>query len=403
MQTVRRLFSLILVFSALAVKAQDQQVILDYIQNYKELAIAEMQRTGVPASIKLAQGIHETMAGTSVLVRKSNNHFGIKCKANWKGESVSHDDDARGECFRKYESSDLSYRDHSDFLKNGQRYAFLFKLDPEDYAGWANGLKKAGYATNPKYPQIIIRLIKDYNLQDYTLIALGKMQEKEIIYANNNEQTEMKPVAAVLRTSGDLENADENLVANFPSGEFKINDVKVIYAKSGTSFLSIAQQYDVSLAKLFDYNDMEEAEVLERDQLIYLQRKRKTGDKEHHVVQQGESLHDIAQAEGVRLSSLLEFNQLDASFRPLAGSTLNLKSNAPSKLLASKQNDNFHHNDAVSYKKISANRAINYEVKKKDTIYSISKLHGVTVDEIMEWNKLRSHNLSVGQYLKIYK
>ncbi len=117
-------------------------IIQDYINTYKDLAIEEMQRTGVPASIKLAQGIHETMAGTSDLVLKSNNHFGIKCKSNWTGESVTHDDDARGECFRKYDSPLDSYRDHSDFLKGSQRYASLFKLDPLDYADWAYGLKK---------------------------------------------------------------------------------------------------------------------------------------------------------------------------------------------------------------------------------------------------------------------
>ena len=406
MQTVRKLLFVITLFAGISARSQDQQIILDYIDNYKELAIAEMQRTGVPASIKLAQGIHETMAGTSVLVKKSNNHFGIKCKANWKGESVSHDDDARGECFRKYDSPEISYRDHSDFLRNNSRYASLFKLDPEDYAGWGNGLKKAGYATNPKYPQIIIRLIKDYNLQDYTLIALGKMQDREVILANNdNNDLQAKP--AILITSNEDEEAGEGVPTNYPSGEFRINDTKVIYAKAGTSFLSIANQYDISLSKLFDFNEMKEAEVVEKDQLIYLQRKRKVGLNEIHTVKVGESLYDIAQMEGVRLTSLVEFNQIDASVKPLPGSTIYLRGNAPAKpaigLLAGEKNKNFERKDAVSYKKASADRVINYQVKKKETIYSISRLHGVTVDEIMEWNKLKNHNLSVGQYLKIYK
>src|SRR5215203_6696321 len=146
--------------------AQSPAVIRQYIDTYKEIAMEEMKRTGVPASITLAQGIHETGAGQSALVRKSNNHFGIKCKSEWVGESVSHDDDARGECFRKYNDPLESYRDHSDFLKNRSHYAFLFKLDPTDYEAWSYGLKKAGYATNPKYPQILIKLIRDYDLQD---------------------------------------------------------------------------------------------------------------------------------------------------------------------------------------------------------------------------------------------
>src|SRR5215208_705636 len=149
--------------------AQSPETIKKYIATYKDIAIEEMQRTGVPASITLAQGIHETGAGTSDLVVRSNNHFGIKCKTEWTGAVVYHDDDARGECFRKYDDPIDSYRDHSDFLKNRPYYTSLFKLDPTDYTAWASGLKKAGYATNPKYEQILIKLIEDYDLQDYTL------------------------------------------------------------------------------------------------------------------------------------------------------------------------------------------------------------------------------------------
>src|SRR5215216_3383360 len=137
MQNIRLLFIFVLLTASLAGKAQGNETILEYISTYKEIAIAEMQRTGVPASIKLAQGIHETTAGTSELVKKSNNHFGIKCKANWTGQSVSHDDDARGECFRKYEDPEDSYKDHSDFLKGSSRYAFLFDFDPINYEAWA--------------------------------------------------------------------------------------------------------------------------------------------------------------------------------------------------------------------------------------------------------------------------
>src|SRR5580700_8846933 len=149
---------------------------VNYVNTYKALAMAEEQRSGVPAAITLAQGLHESEAGTSELVRNSNNHFGIKCKEDWKGAVVYHDDDSRQECFRSYATAADSYRDHSDFLRRGSRYAFLFQLDPTDYEGWAYGLKKAGYATNIKYSQILIKLIKDYNLQQYSMIALGKLK-----------------------------------------------------------------------------------------------------------------------------------------------------------------------------------------------------------------------------------
>jgi len=168
--------SIILLFVGTFSQAQTTDEVLAYIAKYRDIAIAEMQRTGVPASITLAQGIHETGAGTSDLVISSNNHFGIKCKSDWTGATVFHDDDARGECFRKYDDPSDSYKDHSDFLKNRPNYSSLFKLDELDYKSWSYGLKKAGYATNPKYPQILINLIEKYDLQDYSLMALGKMK-----------------------------------------------------------------------------------------------------------------------------------------------------------------------------------------------------------------------------------
>src|SRR5690606_10324595 len=137
----------------------------EYIARFKHIAMEEMLRTGIPASIKLAQGLLESEMGNSDLVKRSNNHFGIKCKSNWTGESVSHDDDARGECFRKYDNADDSYRDHSEFLMTRKHYEPLFKLKSDDYKGWAYGLKRAGYATNPRYPQMLIYNIEKYNLQ----------------------------------------------------------------------------------------------------------------------------------------------------------------------------------------------------------------------------------------------
>lgn len=320
-------------FISATANAQKSEVIQRYIDQYKDLAISEMQRTGVPAAIKLAQGIHETSAGTSTLVQKSNNHFGIKCKSNWTGESVSHDDDARGECFRKYPVSEDSYKDHSNFLRANQRYSFLFELEPTDYTGWANGLKKAGYATNPKYPLVLIKLIEDYHLQDYTMIALGRMEpkkEEEVAYVSEEQiKMEKNKSAEVIQQQKSLKPTP-----SYPEGEFKINDTKVVWITAGTSFLGVAKQYNISLSRLFEFNELKEAEVAEKDQLIYLQRKRKSGKDDYHVVMPGESLHDIAQEQGIRLESLMEYNWLRFGQEPAVGERLTLrgKSNVMPKL-----------------------------------------------------------------------
>ena len=331
---MRYLFALLFILSGMVAGAQPGADIIDYINNYKKLAMDEMIRTGIPASITLAQGIHETYAGKSELVLKSNNHFGIKCKSYWTGKKVYHDDDARGECFRKYDDPSLSYRDHSDFLRAGERYAFLFKLDPEDYKGWAMGLKKAGYATNPKYGPIIIKLIEEYNLQQYTQIAMGKIPpEAEVLAVNPKLVTDAPAdISAFVKQQEPLLEIAPPPAVNYPSGEFTINNTKVIYAKQGTSLLAIAQQYEIPLSKLLEYNDMENEEVLIKNQLIYLQRKRRTGSTDVHIVANGETLHDISQAEAIRLENLLEYNKLHKSVQPAVGDKLYLQAMSREKL-----------------------------------------------------------------------
>ena len=305
-----------------------------YVNTYKALAIAEMQRSGVPAAITLAQGLHETQAGTSDLVKSSNNHFGIKCREDWKGEVVYHDDDRRGECFRSYATAADSYRDHSDFLRLSSRYAFLFTLDPADYEGWAYGLKKAGYATNIRYSQILIKLVKEYNLQQYTMIAMGKMAAADEVVLT---VPGMAPIAAIApASSGATRSADSTTVAvqpevSYPEGEFTINRAKVVYVPAGTSMLSIAGRYDIPLGRLLDFNDMKEEDVLVKGQLIFLQRKRREGSITFHVVREGEDLYAIAQAEGVRLQDLLEMNQLTPEAQPAAGEKVYLQGSAPSR------------------------------------------------------------------------
>lgn len=320
---------------AFIAKAQPAADVIEYINTYKVLAMEEMKRTGIPAAIKLAQGVHETSAGKSVLVRKSNNHFGIKCKSYWTGKSVSHDDDARGECFRSYDAALDSYRDHSDFLRSGQRYAFLFQLDPTDYKGWATGLRKAGYATNPKYAPILIRIIEEYNLQQYSLIALGRISPSEEVVARLPAPEIPVPTielpAEPLPEEVPPAPIEKPGVSSlpYPTGEFSINNTRVIFAKQGTSLLAVAQEYDISLSRLLEFNDMEGEEVMLKDQLLYLQRKRKTGNNEYHIVAEGESLHDICQIEAIRLQSLLEYNQFGSGTRPMVGQKLYLHAKSP--------------------------------------------------------------------------
>ncbi len=321
MHKIRNSIVVFLLLVPSAVFAQKKELVTNYINTYKDIAVAEMKRTGVPAAITLAQGIHESGAGNSKLVLESNNHFGIKCKSNWTGETVRHDDDAKAECFRKYPASEQSYKDHSNFLKNGQRYASLFELDPTDYKAWAKGLKAAGYATNPKYPEVLIKLIEDYDLQDYTFTALGSGSNTRQIIAKNDQpvNNEIIPVVAAVQKEID-----------YPSGQFKINDTKVVFVKKGTSFLSIAKQYDVDLSKIFEFNEIARSEITENDQLIYLQRKRKTGNNDFHIVQPGENLFTIAQQEAIRLESLRELNWLSEEDSPAVGERLSLKSKSSS-------------------------------------------------------------------------
>ena len=362
------------------------------------------------------------MAGTSDLVQKSNNHFGIKCKDTWKGESVFHDDDLRGECFRKYSTAADSYRDHSDFLKGSPRYASLFDLDPTDYRHWAYGLKKAGYATNPQYPQIIIKLIEDYHLEDYTLIGMGQTIAKEVEIAKADPQPSkvMPPVSSQVITVARKEDPVPQVIPeekkpviekpqkeetritvskpSYPEGEFKLNETRVVYARKGSSYLGLAEQYNVPLARIFEFNDMGAAETVDNDRIIFLQRKRKTGNNEFHIVQPGESLYDIAQVEAIRLETLLEYNWLKPGMKPAIGDKLFLRQKADAM-----PSLDLPENYTLYKKPVAAPSFIQHTVKPKETIYSVARAYDVRVDDIVRWNDLRVLQLKTGQSLKIYK
>ncbi len=409
MQTRSILFFL-LAMAITTVKAQKQDDILLYINTYKQIAIEEMQRTGVPAAIKLAQGIHETQAGTSDLVRKSNNHFGIKCKAEWTGDKVYHDDDARGECFRSYAQPEQSYKDHSDFLKGSPRYAFLFQLDPTDYKGWASGLKKAGYATNYRYPQILIRLIEDYNLEQYTLIAMGKMQpSNEVLVINKIDDapnTSSIVIQAVKPTNGiavkEIPAPEPTLIRpDYPAGEFSINDTKVLFVKQGTALLTIAEDHHISFARLLDFNDLNDGDILKTDQLVFLQRKRKSGVAEYHIVKPGETLYDICQAEGMRMETLLANNLLTEHMQPATGEKLCLQHTLSARPMLAEEKKALMHEMVMDAAPVKTTDSTTHIVQTKETLYSISKKYGVSLDQLKAWNKLDSLDLKIGQQLLI--
>ncbi len=392
--------------------------IIQYINRYKLVAIEEMKRSGVPASIKLAQGILETQAGVSDLVMRSNNHFGIKCKTTWAGEKVYHDDDARGECFRAYSSDKDSYKDHSDFLKANQRYAFLFNIDPENYRAWAQGLKKAGYATNPRYWQQLVHYIETYNLNLYTQIALGKKawQDEDAIYAAYKVPVVTDPVPAVVTTSGSLGTTiatppvapviltSSVPAAQYPEGVFRINHTKVIFAPAGSSLLAIADQYRVRYRQLLDFNELPDNEdILTEPQLVFLQRKKKQGVSEMVTTADNEMLYSIAQREGVRLESLLEYNHLEEDQALPAGRKIYLQKKAAEKAATEMNASAGQANEETLQNDQTTNSYTRHVVQPKETLYAIARKYNVALSHIRQWNNLPDDLIKVGQELRIYK
>ncbi|RQO32508.1 hypothetical protein DBR32_02595 [Taibaiella sp. KBW10] len=350
-----------------AQQSQNRDV-LDYIEKYKAVAVAEQQRTGIPAAITLAQGIHESASGKSELSLNAHNHFGIKCKSTWLGETYTYTDDAKDECFRKYESDLHSYKDHSDFLKNNPRYLSLFSLAQNDYKSWANGLKKCGYATNPKYAQKLIDLIERYDLQQYTVAyeyfqlkdsdgAIEAIASTDKYFGLNNQDTVIRKPKR--RTD------DGNVFANVPeeneteapavkppavksipeprSVDYYVitnrNGIKGFYAPQGDLLLNAANKNNIRYAKLLDLNDLADAPLPE-DMFIYLGKKNKTGYEANHTVVLGETISIIAQDQGMRMKELLAFNHLLPGEEPAEGTVLYLQGIAPQKPDLSRQQYN---------------------------------------------------------------
>jgi LysM repeat protein len=366
-----------------------------YVQQYKDIAVREMKRMGIPAAISLAQGILETENGNSDLVKKSNNHFGIKCKSTWTAETVSHDDDAPGECFRVYKDADDSYRDHSNFLRGNARYAFLFKLDPKDYKGWAYGLRKAGYATNPNYPQILIKNIEDNNLEQYTLEGAGEVPVFDASkYASDPEGKETDDVLKGTEINND-EGGSDNL--SEPT-RLTINGSKALFVPKGTSLLAIATQNNINLGKLTEINDLEKDGLLEKDQFVFLEKKQALGDRDYYIAQQNETLYDIAQKNGILLQSLYEYNKMSAADSLYPGTKVLLRPSQARQVSVTSVNTVQEVDDRSRF-----SQSKTHKVQPKENLYTISKKYDVTVEQLKEWNNLKDNHLRIGQQLIISK
>lgn len=345
-----------------------------YIKKWAPTAVKEMYRSGVPASITLAQGLLESRWGQSALAAEGNNHFGIKCHNDWKGKTMKVDDDAKGECFRVYDSAEESFQDHSDFLRYRDRYKFLFDLKPTDYKGWAYGLKKAGYATAPTYAESLIKYIEKYKLYEYDTLTAA---EAEALANSYEESVDVKDSGSSVKpsksSSGKVSSAKSSRAArraarrskkhsslaeeidygHLPASPLSIEEPKKItsgryeevqfslhreaYSKNGVPFVtsidgetysSIAKSYDLTLREILRFNDLSGERELKPGTIVYLQAKKNRSEKgldKYIVGSDGESLWGICQRFGVKMSSVCKMNGFDENYQPREGDTIVLR------------------------------------------------------------------------------
>lgn len=326
-----------------------------YIQDWASTAVREMYRSGVPASITLAQGMLESRCGLSELAAKGNNHFGIKCHADWKGKSMKMDDDRKGECFRVYKTADESFRDHSDFLRYRDRYKFLFDYPITDYKAWAYGLKKAGYATDPAYPTKLIRIIEEYGLDKYDTSTQDDIEQIQTVKekpAGNTPFTKEKnthnkkakksqkkaaaakhkaPPASPLAIEEAMpvrKEAAEKFSFSLSRQMMSKNGVTFIYAQDGETYESIAAANHLFYREILRFNDAMPTQSLHAGDIVYLQSKKKQAEKglEKYIVENdGESLRDICQRFAVKKSSIEKINGFDPGHTLRAGDTVRLR------------------------------------------------------------------------------
>jgi flagellum-specific peptidoglycan hydrolase FlgJ len=300
----------------------------NYIYMYKELAISEMKRTGVPASITIAQGMIESDFGRSRLAREANNHFGIKCHDDWSGQTMHQNDDRRNECFRKYSKPEESFYDHSDFLRSGSRYIFLFDIEPSDYKGWARGLKKAGYATNPDYANMLIRKIEEYNLMDLDHAKISANisgQTTESVKQANPKQDTINTQQLMT-----VSNSNIAIAARVPR-IMENNRIQYIIVKDGDTREKIENEFQLLKWELPRYNELDSNFPLVPGQILYLQPKREKAEagKDYYIAAGGDTMYLISQKYGIKLKSLYEMNRMEEGTEPETGKKIWLRSIKP--------------------------------------------------------------------------
>lgn len=323
---------------------QQSKETLDYISRYKDIAMTEMVKNKIPASITLAQGILESGNGNSILATKGNNHFGIKCHSDWKGRTMRMDDDAPNECFRVYDDAEESFRDHSEFLKR-DRYKALFDLKINDYQGWAKGLKKAGYATLPTYASVLIRLIENYDLQKYDeMVMSGKFKVKNEKPKVKNAETdggdnqqnpvETKKQKRLKKRAGrqqvEVPSMQNCVVVGVTADKHYIREnfgVKFIFTKENDSLDALAKELGMRKYQLVKYNDLGARTVFREGEVLYVEPKRlrAVDDYKYHVIQKGETLSHVSRLYAVRLKRLFKMNDLDENSVLQVGQVIRLR------------------------------------------------------------------------------
>lgn len=325
-----------LLLLALGMSAQPKMTVPAYIHKYKDIAVEEMQKYKIPASITLAQGILESANGNSELARKANNHFGIKCKTEWMGGKYYYDDDAENECFRVYPTDIDSYHDHSIFLCTRDYYKSLFQLDIMDYKSWAHGLKQAGYATEPRYAEMLIKIIEEnklYRLDSFALVFI-----KDSVAVNNINT----PPKEVVRQTDSLKkvkkiNEIKNNTGDFPdisisqkTREVLLNNgVKYVVAGKKDTYNSIAEYFGLATFDLLRYNDIKVSKPLCPGEKVYIEPKKKSASVEFHIFSVGESMHSISQLYAVQLKELYKKNRMKTGTEPNKGQKIWLKNSLP--------------------------------------------------------------------------
>jgi LysM repeat protein len=304
-----------------------------YVAKYRDIAVNEMKRTGIPASITLAQGMIESDYGRSTLAREGNNHFGIKCHSDWAGKKIYHHDDHRNECFRSYGKAEDSFYDHSEFLRTGSRYRFLFDLGPSDYKGWAKGLRKAGYATNPDYANMLIRTIEEKGLQYYDSgYKPGSVQEPV------TTELVVKPSQPAPQANDSVRNKmlatpvnEKMAVVARPKRVLENNGLRYIIVKDGDTRKGIEEEFQLLGWELSRYNDLASDFRITPGQMLYLQAKRDKAEagKEFYETSDGDTMYQLAQKFGVRLKSLYKMNGIQEGQEPAPGTRIWLRSEKP--------------------------------------------------------------------------